>query len=80
MSVDYFKVCKNVGTLQQNGTGFSLNTEVTGFMKKMIELDTLVSFLNDCGIEIDIDKIAADGNVKNAFWYYESKREIKIYI
>ncbi|MCW5912673.1 MAG: hypothetical protein KIT62_16510 [Cyclobacteriaceae bacterium] len=67
MNIDFYKLCKNIGTISPGSTTLTLNTEIAGYFRNILELDTFSKFFDDLGIKINLEEISKVQNVQAVF-------------
>jgi hypothetical protein len=67
MNIDFHKICKNIGTIYPESTTLTLNPEISGYFKNILELETFSKFFEDLDIKIDLEEISKQPSVQKEF-------------
>jgi hypothetical protein len=63
-SLDFFQVCRNIGTCVPGATTFTLNPEAISLQSSLLDLESFMDTLSKFGYQINWDKLGADAQVK----------------
>lgn len=77
LSIDFFKVGMRIGSIHPTSEKTELNTEIAGYVKKILELEGFINFLNSCEYKIDFDTISNDTTVKSAFETTKARETVR---
>lgn len=67
INVDFDKLCRQIATCYAGTANYTFNTEIAGFVSKILPMDGFFQFLKNCEIQIDFDAISQSQEVKSEF-------------
>lgn len=67
INIDFYSICRNIGSCFPDTKSYTLNTEIALFIKQILELESFFEFCTNCNYNISFDIISNDTTLRNVF-------------